>query len=104
MIAVTATVKPRESISVLHLLEQCLRRHFPSIRAYDDSLVIDMPDVGRVLVTERLTTMRLDFVAENSDAAASSMASLERQLHAQVRNQGLTVAWDRTDTVPAALR
>jgi hypothetical protein len=104
MIAMTATVRPSESITVLHLLEQCLRRHFTSVRIYDDSLVIAVPGVGRVLVTENLTTMRLDFVATSSALAEESMVALEQQLRAQVSNQRIDIAWTRPDTVPARLR
>ncbi|WP_411698394.1 hypothetical protein [Conyzicola sp.] len=104
MIAVSATVKPRDSVSVLHLLEQCLRRHFTSVRVYDDSLIINVPDVGRVLITENLVTMRLDFVAADSQVAEAAITALDRQLRDQVRNQGLDIAWDHPDTIPAALR
>jgi hypothetical protein len=104
MIALTATVKPRNSVSVLHLLEQCLRRHFTSVRVYDDSLVITMPGVGRVLITENLTTMRLDFVVADAAAADASMIALEQQLHAQVSRQGIDIGWARPATVPAPLR
>lgn len=104
MIALSATVSPRTSLGVLHLLEQCLRRHFASVRVFDDSLVISVPQVGRVLITENLTTMRLDFVVADSAAAESTMAALEQQLHAQVSNQGLDFSWNRPDTIPAALR
>ena len=104
MIALSATVSSRNSLGVLHLLEQCLRRHFTSIRVYDDSLIIRVPHVGRVLITENLTTMRLDFVVTDPAAAETAMAALEQQLHAQVSNQGLDFSWDRPDTIPVALR
>jgi hypothetical protein len=104
MIAVTATVRPLDSVQVLHLLEQCLRRHFTTVRTYDDSIIVVMPGVGRVLVTENLTAMRLDFIAETPFAAALSSRTLEAQLQAQVGDHGLTFAWDNADTVPARLR
>lgn len=104
MIALSATVSPRSSLVVLHHLEQCLRRHFTSVRVYDDSLIINVPHVGRVLITENLTTMRLDFVVADPAAAEIAMATLEQQLHAQVSDRGLDFSWNRPDTIPAALR
>lgn len=104
MFAVTATVHPRESTDALHLLEQRLRRHFMSVRVDDDSLIILFPNVGRVLVTEKVTTMRLDFVAESPDVAAKWMIALEQQLREQVEHQSLTIRWDRPDSVPVTLR
>jgi hypothetical protein len=104
MIAVTATVRPRDSIQVLHLLEQCLRRHFTSVRTYDNSIVVLVPGVGCVLVTENLTTMRLDFVAEDPSAAALSMEAVEQQLRSSVKDHGLMFAWGNGESVPAQLR
>jgi predicted ATP-grasp superfamily ATP-dependent carboligase len=104
VIVMTATVKPRSSVQVLHLLEQCLRRHFRSIQLLDDSLIIQVPDVGRVLVTEQLAMMRLDFLVNDPTAATAAMAALEKHVHTQVRNQGLSISWDSPGTVPTALR
>lgn len=103
MIAVTATVRPNDSVRVLHLLEQGLRRHFAGFRVFDDSLIIDVPGVGRVLVTEELTVMRLDFVVEDAAAAAATTA-LEAQIRARVHNHSISFAWSRPATVPRALR
>jgi hypothetical protein len=47
MIAVTATIK--SSVLVLRLLEQCRRRHFTTLGTCDDSIVVAMPELGRIL-------------------------------------------------------
>jgi hypothetical protein len=104
MIAVTAIVRPSDSVQVLHLLEQCLRRHFASIPTQNDDLVIVIPGVGKVVITEQLALMRLDFVAANDDTAGAAMRALEKELQEQVRRQGLLIGWDWPSTIHPALQ
>jgi hypothetical protein len=104
MTAVTAIVRPSDSVQVLHLLEQCLRRHFASIPTLTESLVILVPDVGRVVVTEQLASMRLDFLIDDHNSAAAAMRALEEQLQAQVKHQGLLIDWDWPVTIHPALQ
>lgn len=104
MVAITAIVRPTESVQVLHLLEQCLRRHFASVPGLSDALVIHMPDVGHVVVTEQVTSMRLGFVADDATAASAAMKRLEEQVQAQVKNQGLIVSWDVPAEIQPALQ
>ena len=99
----TAVVRPTNSLQVLHLLEQCFRRHFQTLRVHDDQILVHVPAVGRVLVTEQLARMRLDFLTDE-DEAETAVAALEAEVRSQVRHQELSIRWERSDIIPAALR
>ena len=104
MIAIAATVRPLDSIQVLHLLEQRLRRNFRGARAFADSLMIPMPGVGLVLVTEQFAQMRLEFVAADEDSATPAMVALEEQIREQAQHQPMSFRWEHPSSVPVAFQ
>jgi hypothetical protein len=104
MIAIAATLQPREAPQLLALITQRLRSRFPLLRTRDDSTVVTMPAVGRVLITEERASMRLDFVVDNELAAAVAVNALEDEIHTQVRERDIVMSWHRPTVVPIALR
>jgi hypothetical protein len=104
MIAVTAVVSPAESLQVLHLLGQCFRRHFESVPVANDQLLVKIPLVGEVLVTEESTRIRLEMVTESESTVDLITDALEREVHRLVNHQRLVIAWGRSAFVPSPLR
>ena len=104
MIAIAATLQPREAPQLLALILQRFNRQFPKLRTRDDSMVVQMPTLGRVLITEEPSRMRLDFVVANEAAAAIAVTALEDEIRTQVRDRDIFLRWDRPTIVPAVLR
>ena len=104
MIAIAATLQPRESPQLLGLVLQRFHRRFPNRRTRDDRTVVQVPALGPVLITEEASRMRLDFVVANEAAAALAVTTLEDEIRTQVRDRDILVRWDRPTIVPAALR
>jgi hypothetical protein len=104
MIAIAATLQPREAPQLLGLILQRFQRRFPKLRTRDDSTVMQIPSLGRVLITEEQASMRLDFVVANEAAAALAVTALEDEIHTEVRERDIVVRWDRPTIVPVALR
>jgi hypothetical protein len=103
MMAMTALVRPVDSLEVIPLLEQRLRRNFTTLRVREGQLLLHVPAVGRVLVTEQLARIRLDIVAEN-DRVTSAVTALDEEIRSQVRYQSLSIDWSESAIIPAALR
>lgn len=54
MIALTATVRPIESLVAFPVLGQNLRRHYEHTLLFTDQMFVIFPGIGAVLVTERV--------------------------------------------------
>jgi hypothetical protein len=104
MIAIAVTLQPRDAPQLLGVIRQQLHARFPLLRTRDGSTVVQMPTLGRVLITEDMLSMRLDFVVANEVDAATAITALENEIRMQVRDRDLVVRWHRPTIVPVALR
>ncbi|WP_354568966.1 hypothetical protein [Glaciihabitans sp. UYNi722] len=100
----TATLRPAASVTSLSLLAQDLRRHHEHHLIVVDKMVVHVPKVGKVLVTEGSGRIRVDLVADSEEALPSLMDNLERDLRALPHGQELLVEWKKSSAVPNSLR
>jgi hypothetical protein len=103
MMAMTAIVRPTDSVEALHLLEQCFRRNFTALRVREDQLLLRVPGIGRLLVTDELARIRLEFLTD-SDRVSEAIAALEKTIMGQVSSRSLRIEWAESAVVPASLR
>ncbi|PRY68465.1 hypothetical protein B0I08_104167 [Glaciihabitans tibetensis] len=104
MIAIAATLQPTDAPQLLGVILERLRTRFPLLHTRDDSTVVQMPAVGRVLITEARSSMQLDFVVDNEVDAAVAVDALEDEIRTQVRDRDISLRWHRPTIVPVALR
>ena len=104
MIAIDATLRPQESPNLLQLVRQRFLRRFIRVRTVDERVLVLMPALGRVLITEKEARMHLEFVVENEAAVPAAMDALEQEVRTQVGPSRFSLQWGRTPIVPAALR
>lgn len=104
MIAMTATLHPSASVPTLPLLGQDLRRHHEHHLLVVDQMLVLVPEVGQVLVTEGRGRMRFDLVADTEDAVRALMDNLESDLRSLAHAQELLVKWEKCPAIPDSLR
>jgi hypothetical protein len=104
MIAIDATLRPNESPNLLQLVRQRFLKRFIRVRTVDERVLVLMPALGRVLITEEAARMHLEFVVENEEAVPAAMYALENEVRTQVGGNNFSLQWGRNRIVPAALR
>lgn len=104
MIAIDATLCPQGSPNLLQLVRQRFLRRFIRVRTVDERVLVLMPSLGRVLITEEEARMHLEFVVENEAAVPAAMDALEQEVRTQVGPSRFSLQWGRNAIVPAALR
>lgn len=104
MIAMTATLRPSISVPTLSLLGQDLRRHHEHHLLVVDKMLVYVPKVGQVLVTEGCGRIRFDLVADTEEALPFLMDNLVNDLRSLTQGQELSVEWKKSSTIPPALR
>jgi|GEM_PF-2832941 len=104
MIPMTATVRPATVRQALPLLGQNLRRHHEHHLLVVDQMLVLVPEVGQVLVTEGFGRIRFDIVAETTEVLPTLMANLESDLRALAHDQDLLVEWERATAIPVPFR
>lgn len=104
MIAIDATLRPRESPNLLQLVRQRFMRQFIQVRTVDERLLLLVPALGRVLISEEEARMHLRFVVESEAAVPAALDALEQEVRTQVGPGRFSLQWGRMPIVPAALR
>jgi hypothetical protein len=104
MIAIDATLRPDESPNLVQLVRQRFLKRFIRVRTVDERVLVLMPALGRVLITEEEARMHLEFVVENEEAVPAAMYALENEVRTQVGGSNFSLRWGRNKIVPAALR
>ncbi|UFS60605.1 hypothetical protein [Subtercola endophyticus] len=100
----TATVWPVESLRALPLLAQNLRRHYEHILLFTDQMLVVVPKVGPVLVSDKCGRMRLDIVGESQAEIVKKIDGLEKALRSRLPGVRLRIEWDRSSTIPVPFR
>ncbi|TXN30986.1 hypothetical protein [Lacisediminihabitans profunda] len=106
MLALTATVRPTDSSLPLVLLRERLHR-FEHVPVAPNRTMVLIQGVGRVLVRDEVTTLRLDAVARYEDMLDTIRAVITKEVAGSVlpeSRDGLTLTWERPHTVPVELR
>jgi hypothetical protein len=106
MLALTATVRPTDSPVPLALLRERLNR-FEHVPVASNRTMVLIQGVGRVLVRDEVTSLRLDAVASYEDMLDTIRAVITKEVAEAARPQsrnGLTLTWERPQTVPVELR
>jgi hypothetical protein len=104
MIEIDATLRPNESPNLVQLVRQRFLKRFIRVRTVDERVLVLMPALGRVLITEEEAPMHLEFVVENEEAVPVAMYALENEVRTQVGGSNFSLQWGRNKIVPAALR
>ncbi|CAN5236109.1 hypothetical protein BH09ACT6_BH09ACT6_12820 [soil metagenome] len=104
MIAMTATVRPVESVHALPLLAQDLRRHYEHILLFTDQMLVMVPIVGPVLVSEEPGRMRFDVVADTKAEMTRKSEALESDLRRRLPGTRLRVEWQKLARIPVPFR
>ncbi|MGY4856338.1 hypothetical protein [Cryobacterium sp. AP23] len=104
MIAMTATMRPLESLNAFPALGQNLRRHYEHTLLFTDQMFVIFPGVGVVLVTERLRKYRFDIVGTDPATMAHRVARLEADVRKECGGQQVGFEWARAASVPVPFR
>ena len=104
MIAMTATVRPVESLNDFPSLGQNLRRHFEHTLLYTDQMFVIFPGIGAVLVTERLRMYRFDIVGADQAALDRRVIRLEAAIRRETGGPAVRFEWVRASHVPVPFR
>lgn len=92
MISLTGVIHPVDEVAVLHVVEQKLRRHFPSLSAASEVLVLQAWGLP-VRVTEQLARLRLDVVVGDRDEAAIFRDEVGAELRGWSAAGSLRIDW-----------
>lgn len=104
MIALTATVRPIESLSAFPVLGQNLRRHYEHTLLFTDQMFVIFPGIGTVLVTERLRKYRFELVGNSQAAMEQRVIQLEAQVRKETGGQHVRFEWERASHIPVPFR
>lgn len=86
------------------MLGQNLRRHHEHHLLVADQMLVLVPEVGQVLVTEGRGRIRCDLVADTEEAFPLLMANLERDLRSLSHGDDLMVQWKKAAAIPVPFR
>ena len=104
MPAMTATVRPLESLHTFPALGQNLRRHYEHTLLFTDQMFVIFPSVGVVLVTERLRKYRFDIVGTDPASMAQRVVLLEADVRKESRGRQVCFEWARAASIPVPFR
>lgn len=104
MIAMTATVRPVDSHRVRPVLAHNLRRDHEHTLLFSDQMLVVVPEVGVVLVTEEPTTLRFDIVGNDQATVDYRMARLESCIRNHAGGQPIRVDWTAATQIPVPFR
>lgn len=104
MIALTATVRPIESLIAFPLLGQNLRRHYEHTLLYTDQMFVIFPGVGAVLVTERQRKYRFDIVGIDQATMNQRVVQLEAAVRKETGGPHVRFDWERAAHIPVPFR
>ena len=109
MIAIEAAVSPRHpsTTTAIEALGIQLRRH-RNVRVGTDTVIIELPSIGNVLLTEHPRTAVIQAVVDDELGVKRFAVSILAELNASspgcdVRDI-FTLAWSRPEHAPALLR
>jgi hypothetical protein len=109
VISLTARIRPtsRAGVHLLKLVSDRLR-DLDHVVCAADQLLVNIPGLGTVLVTETPAETLLNLVARSEDAAAPARATVTHEVDAAIGSRAaaklLTVTWTREESIPALLR
>lgn len=104
MIALTATVRPIESLSAFPILGQNLRRHYEHTLLFTDQMFVIFPGIGAVLVTERLRKYRFDIVGNDQTTMKQRVVQLEVAVRKETGGLHVRFDWEKAAHIPVPFR
>lgn len=104
MIALTATVRPIESLVAFPVLGQNLRRHYEHTLLFTDQMFVIFPGIGAVLVTERLRKYRFEIVGNDQATMDHRVLQLELAVRKETDGHSVRFEWEKAAHIPVPFR